>query len=111
MATTTTMMTPTTTTAIADNADRRLTELTARLEGLITENEKLKQEKEKSEFDTLNIEAVQKLNEKIARLEEQNELFRKALLEIEAEKATMAYNQLGSSLKIRMLLQEQSESV
>jgi len=66
---------------------------------------------EKSEFDTLNIEAVQKLNEKIARLEEQNELFRKALLEIEAEKATMAYNQLGSSLKIRMLLQEQSESV
>jgi len=36
----------------------------------------------------------------------ENELFRKALLEIELEKQTIAYNQLGSALKIKILLQD-----
>lgn len=43
------------------------------------------------------------------KLKQENEVFRKALLEIEAEKATIACNQLTSSLKIRMLLQPQPD--
>lgn len=53
----------------------------------------------------------QKLQKEIERLTKENELFRKALAEVEVEKAILAYNQLGSSVKIRMLLQDGTAAV
>lgn len=53
---------------------------------------------------------IMDLRKEVQLLKQENELFRKALLEVEAEKSTMAYNQLGTSLKIRMLLQQPDPS-
>lgn len=42
-------------------------------------------------------------------LKKENELLRKALMELEIEKATLAHSFLDSSLKIRMLLQQEQQ--
>ena len=41
----------------------------------------------------------------VERLQHENQILRNALQELEAEKATLAHTFLGSSLRIRMLLQ------
>jgi transposase-like protein len=50
-------------------------------------------------------DSLNELSEKIKALEQENDILRKALAELADEKMTMAYNFLGSSLRIRMLLQ------
>lgn len=42
----------------------------------------------------------------LERLQEENQILRNALQELETEKATLAHTFLGTSLKIRMLLQQ-----
>jgi transposase-like protein len=51
-------------------------------------------------------DSLNDLSEKIKALEQENDILRKALAELADEKMTMAYNFLGSSLRIRMLLQQ-----
>jgi len=45
------------------------------------------------------------MSSEVERLERENQILRNALSELEAEKATLAHTFLGSSLRIRMLLQ------
>lgn len=45
----------------------------------------------------------------INKLSTENQIFRNALQELEVEKATLSHTFLGTSLKIRMLLQPSTE--